>query len=225
MTARPSVFYLHGFASSPQSSKAVFLASRFESLGLVFKCPDLNGPDFSTLTVTRMVEQMEHEIQDAPEGPVVLIGSSLGAFVALHVASRAAEHDKSALERPIESLVLLAPAVEVDLQADPEIGPQVRSWRDTNRLDVFHYALGEMRHLEYAMFEDAERYKSVPIRIAVPTLIIQGRGDDTIDPAVVQAFAAGRPNVTLHMVDDGHQLTNSLEEIWRDVSSFLGLGS
>jgi pimeloyl-ACP methyl ester carboxylesterase len=119
--------------------------------------------------------------------------------------------------------VLLAPAVEVDLRADHRIGPKVPSWRATNRLDVFHYAYGEMRHLEYAMFEDAERYKSVAIQVDVPILIIQGRRDDTIDPAVVQAFAASRPNVTLELVDDGHQLSESVEDIWRGVSSFVGL--
>jgi hypothetical protein len=54
-------------------------------------------------------------------------------------------------------------------------------------------------------------------------VIIQGRRDDTIDPAVAHAFAASRPNVTLMLVDDGHQLTESVDEIWRDVSSFVGL--
>jgi pimeloyl-ACP methyl ester carboxylesterase len=197
----------------------MFLASRFEALGVEFQCPDLNLPEFSTMTITRMIAQVEQEILAVPRGPIVLIGSSLGAFVALHVTSRA----KDRANHPIERLVLLAPAVEVDLRADHRIGPQVTSWRDTNRLDVFHYAFGEMRHLEYAMFEDAERYKSVPIQVDVPILIVQGRRDDTIDPAVVEAFAAARPNVTLKLVDDGHQLTESVDGIWRDVSSFMGL--
>jgi hypothetical protein len=42
---------------------------------------------------------------------------------------------------------------------------------------------------------------------------------------MVEAWARGRPNVELHMVDDGHQLTESMEEIWENSAEFLGIGS
>ena len=53
------VFYLHGFASSPASTKAARFAERLRARGLTVHCPDLNEPDFSTLTVTRMLEQVD----------------------------------------------------------------------------------------------------------------------------------------------------------------------
>ena len=53
--AEMQIFYLHGFASSAHSSKARFLAERLTPLGLRLHCPDFNEPDFSTLTVTRMI--------------------------------------------------------------------------------------------------------------------------------------------------------------------------
>ena len=53
-----------------------------------YACPDFNDPAFETLTVTRMLDQTAAAIAAAPGGPVALVGSSLGAFVAVHAAVR-----------------------------------------------------------------------------------------------------------------------------------------
>jgi hypothetical protein len=37
----------------------------------------------------------------------------------------------------------------------------------------------------------------------------------------VENWAAGRPDVTLRLVDDGHQLLGHLEVMWADVLRFL----
>ena len=79
------VVYLHGFASSARSSKAAFFAAKLAERGVTLETPDLNEPDFSTLTVSRMVAQVGEAI-DAADGPVALVGSSLGAFVAVQAA-------------------------------------------------------------------------------------------------------------------------------------------
>jgi hypothetical protein len=83
------VFYLHGFASSAKSTKAGFFAARLRPYGITLHTPDFNEPDFFTLTVTRMIDQVTAAIDALPEGPVVLIGSSLGGFVAVQTALRA----------------------------------------------------------------------------------------------------------------------------------------
>jgi predicted esterase YcpF (UPF0227 family) len=80
------IFYLHGFASSARSSKAAFFAAQLRELGLALETPDFNEPDFSTLTISRMVQRVIAEIDAHPGVPCVLIGSSLGAFVAVQVA-------------------------------------------------------------------------------------------------------------------------------------------
>src|SRR5581483_2718768 len=97
------VIYLHGFASSPQSCKPAFFWERLEARGATFRCPDLNAPEFSTLTVSRMLEHVERDIAGLGD-PVSLIGSSLGAFVAVEAAARDAERGRKRIDR----LVLLA---------------------------------------------------------------------------------------------------------------------
>ena len=66
--------------------EGAFFATRLRELGLALETPDFNEPDFSTLTISRMVEQVVAEIDAHPGVPCVLIGSSLGAFVAVQVA-------------------------------------------------------------------------------------------------------------------------------------------
>ena len=73
------VFFLHGFASSAKSTKAGYFGERLQSHGIPLHCPDFNEPDFSTLTLTRMLDQLANAIVAVPAGPVVLIGSSLGS--------------------------------------------------------------------------------------------------------------------------------------------------
>ena len=222
------VVYLHGFASSPRSSKALFLGERLAACGIALHCPDLNEPDFSTLTPSRMVSQVERLIDGFAPGPVALIGSSLGAFVALHVAERAGRLLRSAAGgsslHSIERLVLLAPALDFGTNRMKHLGPDgLERWRVTNRLDVEHYAEGRVRHVHYALYEDARKYDSFAATAALPTLVLHGRRDDVVEPAMVERYASGRDHITLVWLDDTHQLSASLEQVWRETARFLGV--
>jgi uncharacterized protein len=90
-------------------------------------------------------------------------------------------------------------------------------------VDVFHHGYDEMRPIGFALYEDAGRYDPFAARVDVPMLIFQGRADDAVDPAAVERFARGRPTVTLRLLDDGHQLLESLEVIWRGIAGALGV--
>jgi hypothetical protein len=216
------VMYLHGFASSPLSSKATFFAERFTQAGVKFVCPDFNAPAFGTLTVSRMLQQLEKGISKLPPGDVVLIGSSLGGFVAVEAAARQVGHAR----HPISHLVLLAPAVELEWDRWSELGPGgVDRWRTTGDVEVFHYALNRPAQLQFAFYEDAERYHPASRRIDVPMLIFQGRQDDSVSPSSVERFSQRQPAATLHLVEDGHQLKNSLDFIWKETARFLALSS
>ncbi len=212
-----SVVYLHGFASSPQSSKATFLSSRLRARGVHVETPDLNLPDFSTLTVSRMLAQVDGVV-DRVAGPVVVIGSSLGGFVAIHAAARHADR--------VRALVLLAPALEFD----PEwasTGPQgidLAEWKRHGALDVFHYGYGRVVPIQYALYEDASKYDAQGANLTMAIQVFQGRGDTSVDPAAVEAWSRRRPNVELHMLDDDHQLSHSLDYIWEESARFLTIG-
>jgi pimeloyl-ACP methyl ester carboxylesterase len=210
------VIYLHGFASSPESSKAQRFGRELAARGVAFSCPDLNQPSFETLTVTRMLDVTAGLIAQA-ESPVGLVGSSLGAFVALHAADRDATGK-------VDRLVLLAPAFDFGGNRLRQLGEHgIDEWRRAGRIRLFHYAFGEPRDIRFALYEDAARYDAFEVVPRVPTLIFQGRQDASVDPAMVERWAAGRSGVTLRMLDDDHQLTKSVDQIVSASLELLGI--
>jgi pimeloyl-ACP methyl ester carboxylesterase len=217
---RVQIFYLHGFASSPQSSKAQFLSARLAEIGRDLHCPDFNQPDFSTLTVSRMLLQLEECLAALPPDEVVLIGSSLGGFVAVEAARRQLGGEA----HPITRVVLLAPAIELEWDRWSEIGPGgIDQWRRDGSIEVFHYADDRPQRLEFAFYEDAVLYEPASARLSLPMLIFQGRHDETVDPANVEQFASAQANAILYLLEDEHQLKNSLNFIWEETASTLSL--
>lgn len=207
------VFYLHGFASSARSSKAAFLAEKLATRGIPLVTPDFNEPAFETLTVSRMVEQVLAALRPLPPADrVVLVGSSLGAYVALLVNQR----------RPVSHLVLLAPAIEFSAERLAQIGDRpVDEWRRTGVTHVFHYGFGRVLPLGFAIYDDVAAQPNPPAP-DVPTLVFQGRRDGVVDPAGVERWARTRPDtVRLVLLEDDHQLAGSLEVIWRALAPLV----
>lgn len=209
------VFYLHGFASSARSTKAGFFAERLREVGVALHCPDFNEPDFATMTMSRMLDQLAAALASLAPGPVTLIGSSLGGTLAILAADR--------LPR-VSRLVLLAPAVMFAKPGHHLLPPErLEAWRRDGATAFFHYGYGEERALSVAFYDDSLRYRPMDAAIAQPTLIFQGRNDASVDFRTVERFAAGRSNVTMHLIDDDHSLIASLPRIWQDVRAFLGV--
>jgi pimeloyl-ACP methyl ester carboxylesterase len=239
------VFYLHGFASSGQSKKAAYFAERLRSHGIALRAPDFNEPDFLSLTMTRMLDHLAADIArlDPPSlapqthagsgevpsergssspraqtdrQPVVLIGSSLGAIVAIHTAARMPDR--------IDRLVLLAPALMFPRDVGRIFGAdRVARWQGTGTLDLFHHGYGGMRALNYGFYQDSMQYDAFVADVRQPTLIFQGLHDEAVDHRVVAQYAAARPNVRLTLLDDDHRLMASLPRIWNEMVAFLEL--
>lgn len=213
------ILYLHGFASSARSSKAAFFADRFAARGASLVIPDFNQPDFEHLTITRMLGQVRDALAALPAWPIAVIGSSLGAFVAVHAA---AAQERWGLDARIDRLVLLAPALDFGRVRFAHLGDAALArWKDTDRLDVFHHAFGRTMPLHYALHEDAGRYDAGAVMLDLPVLIFQGTRDVVVDPQIAIKWSEGRPNVHITLLDDDHQLLSSLETIWGATCRFL----
>ena len=210
-----AIFYLHGFASSAQSTKARFFADRFREHGVALRCPDFNEPDFARLTMTRMLDQLDEELKTASE-PATLIGSSLGGTLAILAAARFAAR--------VDRLVLFAPAVTSGKAGQHFLPPdRLAEWRRKGAVPFFHYGYGAERPLNYTFYEDSLRYDAFATHFSQPALVFQGLRDVAVDPRSVELFARDRPNVVLALLDDDHQLIASLPHTWSDLQRFLGL--
>ena len=210
------VFYLHGFASSPKSTKVGYFTDRLLDHGIVVRCPDFNEPDFTTMTLTRMVERLGGELAALGGEPATLIGSSLGGTLAILAAARFAPQ--------VERLVLLAPAVMFAKPGHHLLPPErIEEWRRRGTLPFFHYAAGVERDLNFAFFEDSLQHDAFNTAFEQPAMIFQGLRDTSVDYRTVEAFAKTRTNVMLALLEDDHQLIASLPRIWNDVQPFLGL--
>ena len=210
------MFYLHGFASSPRSTKVGYFRERLREHGIELRCPDFNQPDFTTLTLTRMLDQLGAELAALDGTPATLLGSSLGGTLAIVAAERFAPQ--------VDRLVLMAPAVMFAKPGHHLLPPdKVDEWRRRGSLPFFHYADNAERELNVAFYEDSLRYDAFSATLRQPALIFQGLRDASVDHRTVEAFAKTRANVTLSLLDDDHQLIASLPRMWNDVRAFLEL--
>lgn len=211
--------YLHGFASGPQSYKAQALKTRFEAVGRSLTIPDLNQGDFSTLTLSRQIQQAR-ELILAQSQPTVIIGSSLGGLTAAWVA------EQWDLQGRIEKLVLLAPAFCFLAQWLPRLGEAaLGQWRQEGWLSVYHYADQTQKPLHYRFVEDAQGYHDDDLKGQIPTLICHGLHDEVIAIEASRAYADIRPWVQFQELDSDHALGNVEAEIWQTMANFLGLSA
>lgn len=205
----PPVIYLHGFASGPGSKKARYFASRFAEMGVTVEVPDLAAGNFETLTITGQL----HVIERVAAGRgVVLMGSSLGGYLA---ALYAARHPET------ERIVLMAPGFGFARRWPETLGAgTMAEWRRTGWLPVFHYGEKAQRRVGYALISDGAQYEEYP-PVTQPCLIYHGRRDDVVPVEASIEFAAGKANVDLRVEDSDHELLDVLDVMWEGVRRFV----
>lgn len=159
--ATKSVLYFHGFASSPASAKITALRPLLTPHGIELNTPDLNVPSFEKLDFDAVVEHAFRAGRSRP--PAAIVGSSLGALIALSVVARG-------LTAP---LVLIAPAIGVAARWKEKLPPG-------DPVVVFNYARNEDVPVHRVFFDQitALRIDEDPPRTRVTVLM--GRRDETV---------------------------------------------
>ncbi len=177
-----------------------------------------NQPSFETLTITRMLDQARAAVAAAPAGPVALIGFE--PRCARGGPRRRHRHDGpdstgSSCSRRHSTSAATGSGSAGQAASTPGGGPV--------RFEVFHHGDGVPRTVGFALYEDARAYDASELALTQPILIVQGRRDETVDPAMVARWAAARRTVDLRLVDDYHQLLASMSVIWAESARFFGL--
>ncbi|WP_310488555.1 YqiA/YcfP family alpha/beta fold hydrolase [Chamaesiphon sp. VAR_69_metabat_338] len=206
--------YLHGFASGPGSTKAIYIREQFAKIGIELQVPDLNQDDFPHLTVSRQIALVV-DLFPKDGSPVTLIGSSLGGWVSAIIAQDYPQ---------VAKLVLLAPAFDFLNHWLPKIGDrQLNAWQNTYYLPIYHHALKNLSPLHYNFVVDARRYPLAQIDRVLPTVIIHGINDDVIPISASRDFSKNRQWVKLLEWESDHQLTDVSDRIWQEICEFCHL--
>lgn len=207
------VLYLHGFASGPSSSKARIFSEHFQALGLEVAVPALDGGDFRGMTLTSQLQIIE---KTAASRPCVLIGSSLGGYLAALYAARHPEVDR---------IILMAPAFGFARRWGSSLGlDALDHWQRTGARSMLHHDLGREAEIGWTLMEDAALYEEMPA-VSKPVLILHGVHDDVVPVSISREFAANRPNVTLIEYPSDHQLLDVVDDLIVRTRDFLGLAA
>lgn len=200
------------------------LIERFAGVGVQLTAPDLTpgtpgtpgtqgtpGEEgFERSSPSSMLAVVERLLAEATP-PHMLIGSSLGGYLAAVAASR---------NPGIERLVLLVPAFRLFERWEARLTATEReAWR-TDGLEVDHFASGRRRRLGWQFHEDARGWPAFP-EVRVPALCFAGRRDEVVPAADVEAFVARTPSARFRLLDDGHELLDSLDVVFHETRAFL----
>ena len=161
------ILYLHGFCSSPESWKAKLLGDAMRARGLAdrFFCPAL-------LPVPNEAIAQAESILRSQNGPLTLVGSSLGGFYSTYLAEK---HDLRA--------ALINPAVVAPLSLNAYNGTQENLYTGET-FDFTAEHIEQLRALECGTITP-ERY-----------LLLVETGDEVLDyQQAVKRYAGCRQEV------------------------------
>lgn len=225
---RPGGVWLGGFRSDMLSTKAARLEDEARAQGRAFLRFDYSGHgesggDFSQGTIGRWSRESLAMIRALTSGPQILIGSSMGGWIALLVARELARLGE---ENRLAGMVLIAPAVDFTQALMWERLPK-EARRDIEEKGVWmrpsQYSL-EPYPITRALMEDGRNnlLMGAPIRAYCPVHILQGMQDPDVPYkhalALVEHLA--EDPVSLTLVKDGDHRLSRDEDIVRLLSAY-----
>ena len=218
----PVVVWLGGFKSDMAGTKAQALADWALARGQAYVRFDYLGHGessgaFGAGTITRWREDALAVLEALTEGPVVLVGSSMGGWIACLAAMAAPQR--------VQAMVLIAPAPDfTEKLMKPEIPPEGLAdlTRDGVWLRPSEY--GEPYPITRALLEDGARWSIIEaqeVPIAAPVRILQG-GEDPDVPwshALQLAHAIKGGDVVFTLIKDGDHRLSRPQDIDRLIAA------
>ena len=236
----PGIVWLGGFRSDMLATKASALDAWAAAQGRAFLRFDYSGHGesggrFEDGTISRWLDDTLAVITAETEGPQILVGSSMGGWLALLAAQRLAGKDMgmgmgTGMGTPPAGLVLLAPAVdfterlmwggfdEATRRAIMETGVHMRP-----------SAYGPPVPITRALIEDGRRHLMLDgvVRSHAPVHILQGMRDDDVPwrhaTMLVEHFAEDPVVVTL--IKDGDHRLSRPQDIERLIAAVAGIAA
>ena len=216
----PTLIFLPGYASDMEGAKASEIDVFAAAAGLAYLRLDYSGTgssggDFAEGTLDRWLDEIVSAIDTVVEGPVLLVGSSMGGWLALHAA----------LKRPARVIGVVGIAAAPDF-TDWGITPEEReSLVATSKFERPGHD-GEPPQVTHARFVASGtgfRLLRQPILVECPIRLVHGDKDEDVPIGVpIQLLAdAHSADVQLTIIKWGdHRLSkpHELETIVRTIA-------
>ena len=212
---RPTLVFLPGYASDMAGTKAVAVDAFAGALGcgclrLDYSGTGLSGGEFADGTLARWLDEVVMGIDLLTQGPLVLVGSSMGGWLALHAA----------LKRPNRVAAVVGIAAAPDFtdwgfSSEDKIkllqdGQLVRPnpYREPGKPDP------GVTYRGFWQSGEAMRLLSLPIAVDCPVRLLHGERDETVPVGVPLKLVAQlrSADVQLTLVKSGgHRLSEPRE--------------
>lgn len=218
MTVKPHILYLHGLGSGPRSQKGVLVRDYFSGQGHVVSLPSVTIPSLERLSPSAAIEEVQREIEARDSQNLVLIGSSFGAFIALHALNGMPQHKRA----HVSKLILLAPALDPwDPQSQLLSPERERAWREKGSAPIYDIERGVEVPVHYRFVEELRAFDSKSVSVPVSTLIVHGSDDEVVSVNQSKEFAERHPAVVLEIVQDNHQLLKNPDKMLESIERFI----
>jgi pimeloyl-ACP methyl ester carboxylesterase len=227
--AAPGLFWLGGFRSDMTGSKATAVDAFAAAHGLAATRFDYSGHGtsggrFEDGTISRWLAEAAAVFADT-EGPQIVVGSSMGGWLALLLA------EARRAEGRVAGLVLIAPAWDMTrrLMWDAWSEAARRELTETGRyLEPSDYS-PEPYLITRALIEDGDRhlFGDRLIEVGCPVHILQGMRDTDVPWRHAEALATRLPSddVVLTFVPVGDHRLSRPEDIARIEGALAGLAT
>jgi pimeloyl-ACP methyl ester carboxylesterase len=228
----PGLFWLGGFNSDMQGTKAIALDAWAETRNRACVRFDYSGHGesggaFIDGTIGRWLEESIAVFEQFCACPQVVIGSSMGGWMALLLASEMAK--RAASRATIAGLVLIAPAPDfTEALMWNGFSPEVKLEIQTKGVWLRPSQYGEPYPITRALIEEGRHHLLLgsAIDVGCPIRILQGAQDPDVpwQHAFALAHRLPKDDVVLTMIQDGDHRLSRPQDIARMLAAVAEIG-